>query len=363
VKTDSQKKHAIRAAISRFWRKLVPTRFGGRKLYFGKQSSSAGSLLKRAALVVMLFSAVIVVFTLDRGGLRDSLDGNVSFTDIVYFTFITVTSVGYGDIVPVTTTARLIDALFVTPVRLFVWIIFLGTAYQFVAQKIIEEFRMRLRQSQLTGHVVICGYGLSGRSAAAELLRRGESPAHIVVIDRSEDALLEAAEAGMVGLRGDATRELLLTDANIHAARSAIVCLGRDDTAVLCTLTMHSLAPDLRIVAMVKEAENEQLLQRGGASATVCPSMVSGILMANSTSSSRVAAYVRDMLTIDGRIMFTERPAEAADIGLKATELRDGIALRIHRGESVIGFWEPDARVLKGDQLLVVSPRRPAGVV
>ena len=133
-------------------------------------------------------------FSRDRGGLRDSLDGHVSFADIVYFTFITVTSVGYGDIVPVTTTARLIDALFVTPVRLFVWIIFLGTAYQFVAQKIIEEFRMRLRQSRLTGHVVICGYGLSGRSTAAELLRRGENPAHIVVIDRSEDALLEAAE-------------------------------------------------------------------------------------------------------------------------------------------------------------------------
>ena len=290
MKTESQKRHAIRGAIRRFWRKLDPTKIVARKLYFGK------SVLVRGVFVEAGGAGVDVVQCGHRGVYAGSRrlarlsDGHVSFTDIVYFTFITVTSVGYGDIVPVTTTARLIDALFVTPVRLFVWIIFLGTAYQFVAQKIIEEFRMRLRQSQLTGHIVICGYGLSGRSAAAELLRRGENPAHIVVIDRSEDALLEAAEAGMVGLRGDATRELLLTDANIHAARTAIVCLGRDDTAVLCTLTMHSLAPDLRIVAMVKEAENEQLLQRGGASATICPSIVSGILMANSTSSSRVAA-------------------------------------------------------------------------
>jgi voltage-gated potassium channel len=328
-----------------------------RRLYYGRPSSAGRSLLRRVALVFALFAAVILVFALDRDGLRDSLDGHVSFVDIIYFAFITITTVGYGDIVPVTTTARLIDALFVTPVRLFVWAIFLGTAYQFVAQRIIEDFRMRMRQSRLSGHIVICGYGLSGRSAAGELIRRGEDPARIVVIDNAETALLDAVEAGMVGLRGDATRESLLVDANIHAARTAIVCLGRDDTSVLCTLTMRSLAPELRIVAMVKEAENERLLQRGGASATICPSTVSGILMANSITSSLVASYVHDMLTIDGRVTLAERVALAADIGLRPTELRDGIALRIHRGDAVIGFWETEARVQEGDRLLIVAPR------
>lgn len=330
---------------------------GGRRLYYGKPSSARQSLLRRLALVAILFGAVILVFAIDRDGLRDSLDDNVSFADVIYFAFVTITTVGYGDIVPVTTTARLIDALFVTPVRLFVWAIFLGTAYQFVAQRIIEDFRMRLRQSRLSDHIVICGYGLSGRSAAGELIRRGENPAHIVIIDQDENALLEAADAGMVGLRGDATREALLGDANIRDARTAIVCLGRDDTAVLCTLTMRSLAPELRIVAMVKEAENERLLQRGGASATICPSTVSGILMANSISSSRVASYVYDMLTVDGRVMLKERSAQTEDIGRRATELRDGIALRIHRGDAVIGFWETEAKIQEGDRLLVVAPR------
>jgi voltage-gated potassium channel len=198
---------------------------------------------------------------------------------------------------------------------------------------------------------------LSGRSAAGELIRRGEDPARIVVIDHAETALVDAAESGMVGLRGDATRESLLVDANIHAARTAIVCLGRDDTSVLCTLTMRGLAPELRIIAMVKEAENERLLQRGGASATICPSTVSGILMANSITSSHVASYVHDMLTIDGRVTLAERVALATDIGLRPTELRDGIALRIHRGDAVIGFWETEARVQEGDRLLIVAPR------
>lgn len=306
-----------------------------------------------------LFAAVVVVFIIDRDGLRDSLDGVVSVADVIYFTFITITTVGYGDIVPVTVSARLIDAFFVTPVRLFVWAIFLGTAYQFVAQRIVEEFRMRIRQARMSDHIVVCGYGLSGRSAAGELIRRGTDPAQIVVIDENEGALLDAAEAGMVGLRGDATRESLLGDANIRLARAAIVCLGRDDTSVLCTLTMRSVAPDLRIIAMVKEAENERLLQRGGASATICPSTVSGILMANSVSSSRVASYVFDMLTIDGRVMLAERVAKPSDIGRRAVDLEDGLALRIHRGDAIIGFWEAEALVQEGDRLLVVAPRQP----
>jgi voltage-gated potassium channel len=219
------------------------------------------------------------VFTLDRGGLRDS-DGQVSFADIVYFTFITVTSVGYGDIVPVTTTARLIDALFVTPVRLFIWVIFLGTAYQFVAQKIIEEFRMRLRQSQLTGHVVICGYGLSGRSTAAELLRRGENPAHIVVIDRSEDALLEAAEVAWWACA--AMRPVSCSPTQTSTRREQPSFASGDDTSVLYA---DDARLDLRIVAMVRRRRTNSFATRRRIGDDLSVD-VSGILMANSTSAS-----------------------------------------------------------------------------
>lgn len=349
------------ATPSRAWRAFAQAPPGHRRLYFGRPSSAGSALLHRVVIVLGLFVAVIVAFAADRDGLRDAFDDHVSFTDVVYFAFITITTVGYGDIVPVTTGARLIDAFFVTPIRLFVWAIFLGTAYQFVAQRLIEDFRMRMRQAGLKDHIVICGYGLGGRSAAAELVRRGEAPAGIVVIDLAEDALLDAAEAGMVGLRGDATRESILKDANIGVARTAIISLGRDDTTVLCTLTMRSVAPQLRIVAMVKDVDNETLVQRGGASSTICPSAVSGVLMANSVSSSRVAHYVYDMLTIDGSVMMQERPAREADIGRTPLELADGVALRVHRGDAVLGFWEPDARIRAGDRLIIVVPR--AGTV
>ena len=133
--------------------------------------------------MLSLVASVFLVFLIDRDGLRDQIDGNVSMSDVFYFTMVTITTVGYGDIVPVSDQARLIDAFFVTPVRIFVWLTFLGTAYQLIIQRLIEEWRMLRLQRELKDHVILCGYGHSGSIAAAELLLRGWEPEQIVVID------------------------------------------------------------------------------------------------------------------------------------------------------------------------------------
>src|SRR5262245_56482818 len=129
----------------------------GGRIFIGGELSVRRTLAFRSAIMVLLYLLVIVVFWLDRDGLRDNMDGNITFTDVVYFTMVSVTTVGYGDIVPVTTAARIIDSLLVTPIRLFIWLIFIGTAYQLVLQRLIEDFRMRRLQSRLHDHVIICG--------------------------------------------------------------------------------------------------------------------------------------------------------------------------------------------------------------
>lgn len=343
---------------ARAWRALDQDGERGRRLYFGRRHSARRQLLHRALVSLVLVGSVTVLFVLHRDGLRDGLDGEVSITDAIYFSLITLSTVGYGDIVPVTPGARLFDAFVVTPARLLLWAIFVGTAYQFVVQRVIEDIRMRMRQSELTDHVVVCGFGHGGRSAVDELLERKEQAERIVVIDVNEGAVIEAAERGLVGMRGDATRERVLRDARISTARTAIVCLGRDDTTVLAVLTLRAMAPDLRIVAVVKERENERLVRQGGASATVCPSTLSGIMLANGIDSSRVTDYVNDLLTINGRVWLEERIAGPGDIGRDPSQLQDGgIALRIFRGNRTLGFRDANARIEAGDQLLVLSPR------
>ena len=93
-------------------------------------------LLWRVGLAGALIAIALFGHWFDRDGLRDNIDGAISFLDVLYFTMITVTTVGYGDIVPVTTQARMFDTFVVTPVRLFVWIIFLGTAYDFLLKNV-----------------------------------------------------------------------------------------------------------------------------------------------------------------------------------------------------------------------------------
>ena len=141
-----------------------------RRLYLKEESSPERTLVVRGLIVLALILLVLAVFWLDRENLHDNLDGEISFTDLLYFTMVTITTVGYGDIVPTGTVARLVDAFVVTPVRLIVWFIFLGTAYQFVVQRILEDLRMKRVQQNLTDHVILCGYGHAGQVAARELL-------------------------------------------------------------------------------------------------------------------------------------------------------------------------------------------------
>ena len=329
---------------------------GHKQLFIGGESTVRRTLVFRAGLVFTLFALVMVVFWLDRDGLRDHHDGHVSFSDVVYFSMVTITTVGYGDIVPITPTARLIDAIFVTPIRLFIWLIFLGTAYQLVIQRLVEDIRMRVMQAKLHDHVVICGFGHAGRSAAAELVRRGTDKRNVLVIDASRAAVESAGEAGYVGLLGDATHEHVLKEARLESAAAVFVCVGRDDTSVLITLTVRHLSPDVRLVAMVQEEENEKLVRQSGADATVMPSKVGGILLADSLDTSNLAGYVLELITVGGRVTLVEREAQPEDVGRTPREIPEGLCVRVLRGNEVFGFWEPDVRVQTGDRLVVIRP-------
>lgn len=326
----------------------------GRRLFVGGERSVRKTLAMRATLVLLLFSVVIAVFWFDRDGLRDNYDGAIDFGDVVYFTMVSVTTVGYGDIVPVTRQARLVDALLVTPIRLFIWLIFVGTAYQLVLQRLIEDFRMRKLQARLQGHVVLCGFGHAGRCAAAELVARNFDKQHILVVDIDQERIEHAAELGYIGILGDASREQTLSETMLKQARALLVCTDRDDTNVLITLTARNLAPDVRIISRVEEAENDKLLRQSGASATVLPSRVGGILMADSIESSHLATYVMDLISAGGQVMLVERAPRPEEIGQRPFESK-ALILRVMRDQHSYSFWEGDLRIQAEDKLIVIG--------
>ncbi|WP_460537088.1 potassium channel family protein [Chitinimonas naiadis] len=314
-------------------------------------------LLARCAILAILVACVLVIFWVDRDGLKDQIDGDVSFTDIVYFTAVTITTVGYGDIVPVSDRARIVDALLVTPLRLMIWLIFMGTAYELVLQRWIEARRMQHLQGKLDQHLIICGFGHGGQSAASEAVARGTDPKEILVLDLDTSRLTVAAATGYIGLLGDATSEQHLSEAGILKARAIMICLGRDDATVLAVLTVRQLNPQVRIVSSAREAENIKLLRQAGSDAVVAPSMIGGYLMTNSVQSSNIADYVSDLMQADGRIKLIERPAQAREIGLRMREVKPELVVRLHRPNQTVGFWEGDDTIIReGDLLIIIEP-------
>jgi voltage-gated potassium channel len=340
----------------RWSRRLLPSH-RGQVLYVKTPVSPERMLVNRLVLVLALFALVIGVMWVDRDGLRDQVDGHVSFADVVYFTMITVTTVGYGDIIPVETRARIVDALFVTPIRIFIWFIFLGTAYQLVIQKVVEGFRMARLRDRLEGHVIICGFGETGRVAAREIVGKGTPAQDIVVIDISDQCVRDAADLGYIGLHGDPTHERILRDAGAGKARAVIISLGRDDSSVLAVLTVRNISPRARIISVVWEDENAKLLRQAGANATVMPSQAGGYLLADAVSNSYVSDYVFDRRTSDGRVALLERTPLPEEIGKTMREIDRGVVVRLYRNGEPVGFWEKDkCRIEQGDLLLVIEP-------
>lgn len=311
------------------------------------------SLSWRVLLAFALIGVALSVHWFDRGGLRDNIDGQISFSDVLYFTMITVTTVGYGDIVPITDRARLFDTFVVTPVRLFVWLIFLGTAYDFLLRRTWERWRMATIQKNLTGHVIVAGYGTSGAEAVRELVARGTPAGKIVVIDGSAAALAAAEACGANVLEGDATRNVTLEAVRVANAAAVIVSAGRDDTSILIVLTARRLAPGVPISVVIRSEDNEALARQAGANTVINPASFAGLLLAGSTDGQHIADYLVDLAAADGRVALRERPVAADEVGHPLADIVTGLGVRIYRGEDCYGFWEIPAGHLQQGDLIV----------
>ncbi|WP_066795902.1 potassium channel family protein [Sphingomonas soli] len=313
----------------------------------------------RVGVVVGLLGLAVGVHWIERDGLKDTADGVVSFLDILYFTSISVTTTGYGDIVPVSDSARMFDAFVVTPIRVFVVLLFLGTAYNFVLKRTWEKWRMAAIQKNLSGHIVIAGYGSTGSETVDELIARGTPPGEIVVIDADEDRLARAEACGCIVLQADATRDQVLKDVRIERARSLVVTAGRDDTSILITLTARHLAPELPISVTVRNEDNEFPARAAGGTTVVNPVSFSGLLLASSCKGPHLAEYLTDLASYHGQVELSERPVALDEIGKPLSAIETGLGVRIYRDGKPHSHKDAEAAKLVAGDVIVEIVTQP----
>jgi voltage-gated potassium channel len=270
------------------------------------------AIAQRLLLATVLVLIVTGITYADRYSYSDS-QGDVPLTliDSLYYATVSITTTGYGDIVPATQEARLITTLVVTPLRVIFLILLVGTTLQVLADKSRFNIRRHNWQKGLVGHTVICGFGIKGRSAL-KYLANHDPDSQTVAIDDSEEALEAANEAGAGGVMGSSMDPDTLRAAGVESAARVIVALNSDDDSVVTVLRVKELNPDVKVVASCREQKNEALLTASGADEVIVSSSSAGRILGMASEAPEAARVVNDLLTFGDGLDINERTVVAA---------------------------------------------------
>lgn len=312
-------------------------------------------VLRRFAMAVMVLLATVVIVYIDRSGYKDNAGGELSFLDAAYYATVTLSTTGYGDIVPASESARLVNILVVTPLRVVFLIILVGTTLEVLTERTREQWRLSRWRSTLRDHTVVVGYGTTGYSAIHTLLAQGVPKERIVVVDPDPEAAAYASDQdGLVVVTGDATRAEVLRRAEFERARNLIVSVNRDDTAALVTLTARQLNRRAWIVVAVREDENSPLIRQSGADSVVTTASAAGRLLGVSMLSPNVGEVVEDLLHYGSGMDLIERPVDKREAGKSPSQCRD-LVVAVVRGHRMLRHDDPEAsKLAAGDRLVVI---------
>lgn len=310
-------------------------------------------ILRRVLYALAIITSVAVMVMADRHGYKDAADDRLNWIDAFYYASVTLSTTGYGDIAPLSESARLTNILMVTPLRVAFLALLVGTTFQVLARGYRDQLRRERWRESLRDHTVIVGYGTKGYNAIEQLKASGLKHEDFVIIDQRQDSVREANRDGFAAVLGDATRSVVLRKAGVPNAKRVVIAANRDDTAVLATLTARQLNPDCVIVASIRESENEPLLLRSGADAVVMSSEAAGRLLGVAANSPAVGEVFTDLLVHGDGLELFERDIRPEEAGSSPADGPDPV-IAILRGGHALTYREVD-RLRVGDRLVIVG--------
>lgn len=225
---------------------------------------------------LMMLALVLIIGTFGYGFLE-----GWPFFDALYMTVITITTVGYGEVRPVSEAGRVF-----TIAVIFMGMGIMAYVLGLVAQAIVEFQlgtilgRRRLDQKirSQRNHYIVCGYGRIGRIIAQELKSHGIP---LVVIDNHPDSSQNLMQNGVPYIVGDATSEEVLNEAGIERAKGLVSVVSSDADNLFITMTARGLSSDLFILSRAEDEQTQKKLLRAGANRVVLPYLIGGQKMAH----------------------------------------------------------------------------------
>ena len=301
------------------------------------QPSLKRFLLIATALTVTLLIGTVGFMWLEGWTLFDSL----------YMSLMTLTTVGYGEVHPLSFKGRVFAS----------FLMLAGVTTVFVSIAVIAETLLRLEMADyfgrrrrdrmlknISGHYIVCGAGRVGRSVINELLR---SRASVVLIDNRIDRAGWATDKGVITLVGDATKDEILRQARIETAKGLVAAISSDAENVYVTLSAKVLNPDLVIAARASDEQAEEKLRRAGAATVFTPYSFIGHRLAQSMLRPHVATF------LDVASAFRQ----SSDLDLEIEQLQIG------RASPLVSNTLEQLRLAKNYGVIVLAVQHKTGVM
>lgn len=314
----------------------------------------------------ILFTVLAVAATLMIGTVGFTVIDRYPPFDAFYMTLTTMTTVGYGEIHPLSHAGRVFNSFLI---MFGVTTILIGIGA--MTQTIIElEFgdafvkrRSKRMIDQLKDHFIICGFGRVGRGAAAELLHAGVP---FVVVDQGPDRAERAMMSGMLAVAADATRDETLHQVGIERARGLVAALATDADNLFVLLSAKGLNPRIYVAARAAEEGAEEKMRRAGANSVFAPYALTGHRMAQALLRPHVVQFL-DFTTKDiGQDITIEQVSVAANSEMVSKTLKDMqlsrdlgvIVMAIRSRDGQMLFNPPADTAVRGGDYLIVMGRQ-----
>jgi voltage-gated potassium channel len=322
------------------------------------------TLERRILNIALIFFVIIVV-----GGVGYVVIEGWSWVDAFYMSVITVTTVGFAEVHPLSPAGRLFTSILIVLGVAAITYSFTALANFLIAGElgdVLQEFRMKRKIEALQGHHVVCGFGRVGQQVCAQLVQEGRS---FVVVDNKASAVERAIALGYLVVEGNAGDDDVLHNAGILRARGLVAAVESDAANLFVVLTARTLKPDLFVVARADTEDSVEKLQIAGADRVLSPYSLGGRLIAQTLLRPDVVDFLEAVMYDESLHLFLEELTVEVGSSLAAStvgqarirEATGANVLGLKHGENVMVSPDSDHPLHPGDVIVALGTRQQLG--
>lgn len=313
---------------------------------------------QRIKIALVLFLVIIITGTVGYILIED-----YNILDAVYMVIISITTVGFGEIKPLSPAGRIFTMLLI-----LIGIGSLGFIVTSIAESFIERIlsgraglkKMKKKIQNLDSHYIVCGYGRVGAAAVEEF---DHQKADFVIIENNPEFCDKIKNKNYLFVEGDATHEDILLDAGIKSAKGLMALLASEPNNLFIVLTSRELNPMLHIIARSEETSSEKRILQAGANRVISPfhsagKQIADDILAITGQSKKPAKVISGVETAPQWVTVQEGSSMAGQTIKKMSEEmgREIIGLRTSDHDYI--FPQPDIKIENGNMLLVIDEKR-----